>query len=313
MAAIAFVVNLDSDDELAARASMAGGERARPWAAPARHRARMLALAQAAGLVREGDHAVLGPTDAPPRGLAARAFSPTPGAHALGTRLGLALAPTLAPGLLERVSSRLFFIEPVCASLPGARLVRDEAELERALAEAASPAPPNWLEHQPFVLKRMFGFAGRGLLRVRPPSATPHERAWATRALASGPLLLEPWVERLGDFAQHGHVASDGAVVLGLPTEQRVDERGAWRETRLAPPAALSGAEREALSTAALRAGEALAREGYAGPFGVDAFRYRHAGEARFRAPSEVNARYTMGWVTGMAGARPDLDERSAG
>lgn len=95
MAAIAFVVNLDSDDELAARASMAGGERARPWAAPARHRARMLALAQAAGLVREGDHAVLGPHDAPPRGLPARAFSPTPGAHALGARLGLALAPTL--------------------------------------------------------------------------------------------------------------------------------------------------------------------------------------------------------------------------
>jgi hypothetical protein len=304
MAAIAFLVNLDSDDELASRAPGASPRHgAAPWAAPARHRARMLTLAKAAGLVREGDYPVLGPHDEPPRGLAARAFSPTPAAHALAARLGLALAPALGPGLLERVTGRLFFAELVCASLEGARLVRTLAELEATLAAPIS------LEHQLLVLKRMFGFAGRGQVRVSREGLGAHERAWATRALARGPLLLEPWVERLADFALHGHVSGAGRVMVGQPTEQRVDEHGTWRETTLARAGALSARELGELEATTWRAGAELAAAGYEGPFGVDAFRFRDRGEARFRVPNEVNARYTMGWVTGMAGARPDLED----
>jgi hypothetical protein len=55
------------------------------------------------------------------------------------------------------------------------------------------------------------------------------------------------------------------------------------------------------LRSALAEAAHALAKIGYAGPFGIDAFRYRDAaGETRFCACCDVNARYTMGFVVGM-------------
>ena len=52
------------------------------------------------------------------------------------------------------------------------------------------------------------------------------------------------------------------------------------------------------------RIAEALAAEGYFGPFGVDAFTFIGADGANSLQPrSEINARYSMGFVVGM-GAR---------
>ena len=67
----------------------------------------------------------------------------------------------------------------------------------------------------------------------------------------------------------------------------------------------MSGADDSRLEEAAARAGEALARAGYHGPFGIDAFRYRSAPGApeRLNPLSEINARFTMDWSTAMAPA----------
>ena len=61
------------------------------------------------------------------------------------------------------------------------------------------------------------------------------------------------------------------------------------------------------LEEAAARAGEALAAAGYFGPFGIDAYEHRvPGGRERVLNPlSEINARFTMDWTTGMT-SRPD-------
>jgi hypothetical protein len=47
---------------------------------------------------------------------------------------------------------------------------------------------------------------------------------------------------------------------------------------------------------------EALARAGYFGPFGIDAYLWRRApGALELNPQSELNARYTMGFCIGMA------------
>jgi hypothetical protein len=54
----------------------------------------------------------------------------------------------------------------------------------------------------------------------------------------------------------------------------------------------------EELALAAGRLGRALGRAGYFGPFGVDGYEYRdRGGDLRLQPASDLNARYTMGWV----------------
>jgi hypothetical protein len=135
------------------------------------------------------------------------------------------------------------------------------------------------------------------------------EERWIDASLAGGDgILAEPWVERDADFGLHGHVAEGGAIALGEPTSQRCDARGAWISSERAAHGELEAAEERALFAAAEQAADALARAGYFGPFGVDAFRYRDArGDLVFDPRCEINARYSMGWAVGMGALRPDL------
>ena len=67
-------------------------------------------------------------------------------------------------------------------------------------------------------------------------------------------------------------------------------------------------ARRTSLKRAARCAAEALLEAGYFGPFGIDAYRWRAGAAAHFNARSEINARYSMGWATGMEHCRVDLE-----
>ena len=134
-------------------------------------------------------------------------------------------------------------------------------------------------------------------------------------ALASlargGGLQVEPWVERVRDFALHGYVSQRGTVTLGAPTLQECDATGAWQRTTRLDPAGtlLSEGDREALVRSATMTADALSAADYFGPFGVDAFSYERDAVICFNARSEINARYSMGWAIGMGDHRPDRDE----
>ena len=202
--------------------------------------------------------------------------------------------------VIRRVNHRRFCAE-LGQTLEGARFVTTRAEL----AETVSALPGDWL------LKRPFGFAGRGRLRIVAGAVSEAEERWIAGSLARGEgLQVEPFVERAGDFALHGHLSSTGALTPGEPTAQRCSPTGAWIGTYRAPEGALSASERAALVAAVEQTAGALAAAGYFGPFGVDAFRYRDArGELAFDPRCEINARYSMGWAVGMGEKRPDLEE----
>ncbi len=239
-------------------------------------------------------------------------WCPTPRARRALERVGVALEPAPPLDVLRAVNHRRFSAT-LGQTLPGARFAVTAEEVGAALG-GDSPSG-RWL------LKRAYGYAGRGRLEVEPSRSGDLERArtWVEASLrAGGGLQVEPRVDRCDDFAIHGylHAGGDGAsgvtVVLGEPTRQTCDASGAWGGSARAEPGDLSPEEREALFTEARRAATALQQAGYFGPFGVDAFRWTDAAEGRrFNARCEINARYSMGWAVGMGDRRPDLERGS--
>jgi hypothetical protein len=156
-----------------------------------------------------------------------------------------------------------------------------------------------------WLLKRPFGFSGKGRRRVRCGRIEPSDRAWIDASLKHGDgLQVEPWVERDGDFVVHGRIEKTGVTQLGCVCVQVCDARGAWQQTTRIVDGVLSSAEQRALLEVAEATASTLSSAGYFGPFGIDSYRYHHGRARRMNPRSEINARYTMGWAVGMASPR---------
>ena len=284
---IAWVLNLDSEDELAR------GALYRPPALA--KRAELADRGLRSGLVRSVDVVLDGHLgvrdDRCAHGRVGAAFMPTPYAlHRLAESGSIVpRAPTLE--VLRRANLRSLILP----KLDDAVFVstRDDA----LFALHRPTASQLWL------CKRALGAAGRGHRRVPAGRVRDADVAWIDAALRkTGGIQITPWLDRVGDFAQHGLLAEDGALTVGEPTTQQIDAGDAWCSSRLATDRELDASERIALRTALEVAGETLSAIGYFGPFGIDGFRYRTSdGRLAFCACCDVNARYTMGFAVGMA------------
>lgn len=307
----AWLLNFDAEEELAR--SRSGWGRGQPrtqatgYTPSTALRARFEALVERVHtLFRPGDVVLAeGRSNRVDADFVGRAWCPTPRAREALRRAGATVPPAPDVSVLCAVNHRRFNAV-LGQTLPGARYA---VTLDEVRAAIAGPSPSGqWL------LKRPFGFAGRGRLKVDParPGDLDRAQAWINASLrAGGGLQVEPFVERLGDFALHGHLTSDGDLALGEPTVQACDPTGAWIGSSRAAPGDLAPEERQALFEQAHLAAEALRRAGYHGPFGIDAFRYRDAaGRPSFDPRCEINARYSMGWAVGMGDLRPDVDDR---
>jgi len=270
---VAWVLNLDAEDELAHR-----GAHTPSLASVARVEKAIGALK---GLVREGEVIVWpgGRVDA--RGLEGRAWCPTRWALEQLSKAGARVPAAPSMEVLRAVNHRAFNAR-LGQGLPGAEFVTTWSAVEAALARGGA-----WLA------KRAFGYAGRGRKKLE-GRLTDEERAWVEASLAEG-LQLEPLVVRSLDAALHGEISAEGAVRLGVPTVQVVDAFGAWQASVRAS-GELTEEEVRALRREAQRAAEALLGAGYFGPFGIDAFRW----SGGFQPRSEINARFSMGWSVGM-------------
>ncbi len=293
---VVWVLNLDVEDQLARRGYT------RPAAVEARMRGlagrlggltgggRVIGLGNPADGVRGADDGLRDREDADAQG---RAWCPVPSALELLARAG-AVPPRAPPeAVLRRVLNRRFAVERGLG-WSESRWFDDADALLAALASAASP---RWR------LKRGYGYAGRGHRVVDARAITAADRAWIDGALALGGVLAEPELDDVSAPALHGYLHPDGACVLGEPTAQQVDARGAWQGTVRAP---LEAAVDAALRTSATDAAAALHEAGYFGAFGVDALLGQRGGAREVIALGELNARYTMGWATGMGDWRPE-------
>lgn len=297
MTRIAWLLNLDADDELRDPRSYT---RSRPTAKRMREYLKRASALAGPGDVIVDDGVV---PETPGDVFLGQAWCPTPRALAVLHKAGA--VPPAAPSLevLRRTNNRRFAAD-LGQHLDGACFVTNIEDLGTCLARRASEST-----HSIWVIKTAFGFAGRGLKRLHLPVREAASRRWLVAALAAGDgVQVEPWVERTADFGLHGWIDPSGGVRLGQPTVQTCDARGQWLESRPATRPDLDSEERHELSATAERAADALRAAGYFGPFGIDAYRWRDArGRDRFNPCSEINARYSMGWPVGMRGFRPPI------
>lgn len=220
-------------------------------------------------------------------GLVGRAWCPTPRALSLLRKAGVEPEPHPAAAVLRRVNHRLFALQ-LGGGLTGQRYVSERSEL---LALPLS-------EERPWLLKRPLSFSGRGQLRIY-ASIDAKQWAWIDASLRSDGVIVEPLVQPTLELSLHGFVWRDGAFELGRVCVQEVSDRGVFRGIRCASPAELHAGESALLVAAGARVAEALWAAGYFGPFGIDGYRYRSREGGGFCALGEINARYSMGFVTG--------------
>jgi hypothetical protein len=241
-----------------------------------------------------GSRALLGPHDVlvepgalVSNGFVGRAWSPTKLALARLRAAGVEPEPHPEPSVLRLVNHRLFACE-AGGGLPGQRYFTARAPLEALLLRA----------EQPWLLKRPLAFAGRGQMRFYGP-ISDKQWSWLEVSLEQDGLVLEPLVTPTLEVSLHGFIWRDGRYELGRTCVQDVSERGVFRGVRLAQPGELEPNEAGAFLAAGDRVAELLHRAGYFGPFGIDGYRYRSPESSGFCALSEINARYTMSFVTG--------------
>lgn len=243
-------------------------------------------------------------------------WCPTPRALELLAACGALVPPAPPLAVLQRVNHRAFASALVSTPpsgalwgpLPGARFVRTLDDLRAHLATLPTD--------REILLKRPFGFAGRGRKRLpRADALGGPALVWAEASMLGygRGLAVEPFVEVLADVALHGVVWRSGGHRLGAPTLQTIDPTGAWRTSRRAAAADLASAERATLVDTGNHVALALADAGYFGPFGIDGYRWRDAtGATQFHPLSEINARLSMGWCVGMgSSARRSLVEEA--
>lgn len=220
-----------------------------------------------------------------------RAWCPTEAALALLRSRGVPVPPAPDEAILRRVNHRDFWRVSGLSALPSVR-VRSSSDLRT-------------LSAQRLLLKRALSAAGRGKRPLRPADITAKDRAWIEKSAGLGGCLAEPWVDITAEYAVHGYLFPPGSgrpPHFGVICRQRMAHR-AWVAAEPVAPDALDASQSQALMAAAAQVATCLEKAGYFGPFGVDAFVGQlEDGAFIFQPVSDVNARYTMGWWTGMGG-----------
>jgi hypothetical protein len=191
-------------------------------------------------------------------------------------------------------SGTLAIAESLGVALRGARVVGSLAELDAHAGGFAG---------QPWVCKARWTAAGRDRAHGTGSQISGPLRERIGRMFERfGPLVFEPWLDRVADLGLCGEVR-DREVVLAEPHRLVTDPRGGFLGIELAPPVDRGIAD--ALEEVARPAAEMLAvRTGYRGPFAIDAFVYRDRGALHLHPLCELNARHTFGWIARALGRR---------
>lgn len=198
--------------------------------------------------------------------------------------------PWADPGAREANdrSRTLAIAQALGVALPGARVVGSLAELDAHVAG---------LPNRPWICKARWTAAGRDRARGAGNTVGGELRTRIGRMLEQfGPLVFEPWLDRVADFGVCGEIAGDGAITIAEPHRLVTGPRGGFLGIELAP--APGRAITEPLhATAHAAATQLVAQTGYRGPFAIDAFLYREGDVHHLHPLCELNARYTFGWI----------------
>jgi len=197
----------------------------------------------------------------------------------------------------------------------------DESVIAQSLPEAAE------FLGQCFIAKEPLSASGQHRVRMDQPGAP----AWIEAHIAEGPVVIEPWYDRVLDLSVQLEVTDSGAKTLGV-TRFWTNARGTYRGAVIGPwtagiePSVLrslhGGGSRsdikDALDAMGRAVGEAMHSQGFRGPAGIDAMVVKSPDGLRLLPVLEVNPRYTMGRAalqihksTGLRGGWFFLDDRA--
>jgi len=187
-------------------------------------------------------------------------------------------------------SRALAIAQSLGVALPGACVVASLAELEAHVA--------GWIrsDDRPWICKARWTAAGRDRARGVGRRVDGELRARLARLFERfGPLVLEPWMDRIADIGVCGDIAVGGEITLAEPHRLLTDPRGGFLGIDLAP---VDRAIAEPLRATAHAAATAVAiQTAYRGPFAIDAFVYRDSTGQHLHPLCELNARHTFGWI----------------
>lgn len=193
------------------------------------------------------------------------------------------------PFIVRHVNSRRFKHQlemELGVALGRSVCVASVDELKLAVAELADRG---------WVLKGEFGGAGREV-RFGAGHLSAADVAWASNRFRSGLVVtIEPRLERVDEAGLQFQIHPDGRVEFLGVTPLLTRSNGGYVGSGFREDPSLIETWQEAIAVCS-EAAKCVAAEGYFGPLGIDAMRYRDAhGETRTRAIQDLNARFTMG------------------
>jgi len=180
-------------------------------------------------------------------------------------------------------------------------LLRENAAVltEKKAVKKHIEMPGNW------VLKKPFSTSGKGRIRARSPLDSPKEK-WIERALKTGPILVEPWEQRVADFSVQMNIQATRIQLLGKgrfwtgPTGSYLGAPlGRW--TAGLPSTTIRELQSQGvgklLDKAAHQVAKAAQKMGYTGPLGIDAMVVQRDQALKLQPILEINPRFTMGRI----------------
>lgn len=218
----------------------------------------------------------------------------TDSAKRAAKRAGFLVGASPPMAVMKRVLNRAFLAE---SPLPGPRVrcfVRTEQQLD---AELARLGPGVALR-----TKRAFGCAGRGH-RVLRERLVKDDLTFLLDGLRAGGLVFESELNVENEFSVHGVIDPHGKTALGAVCRCSLD---AYHQPLVVARVEGKSPLLQRVRDLGAEAARCLHSTGYFGPFGLDVL---HVGTGDSTVPgglsaSDLNARFTLGWSTGMGPLR---------
>ncbi|HUG19308.1 MAG TPA: hypothetical protein VMM56_10045 [Planctomycetaceae bacterium] len=170
----------------------------------------------------------------------------------------------------------------------GVELISSFAELQTAISR---------LDRKKWILKARFGMSARERIVGEDATLTAQQSGWIEKRLKEqGSLILEPWLEAVDEVGIQLQIPPTGEVELLAALPLINSPHGEYQGSRLY----LSEPETKIWEPAvriAMQIARDFQRQGYFGPVGIDAMRYRDGDEIKLRPVQDINARWTMGRI----------------
>ncbi len=147
-----------------------------------------------------------------------------------------------------------------------------------------------------FVLKPLFGNAGAGFL-FSSQEAFQTDLPKIEKLLNAETVIVEPWCERIADFASLFSVTAQGKVTIHGHHQNICNRIGSFFGTRICESDELLQSHKATLEAMIEKVAQELSEWGYFGMVSIDSFLFKSDTGEELALAIDVNCRFTMSWI----------------